>query len=308
MSDISTPTPQEDLSRIVDSAKRLGIELDETEAMQWLTAMASTQTSDDISVDVKQGIFGHRITMLDFSTQELSHFRTMGELVGFEDRPGVVETALSISGSAAQSKIQTYPGDADFFERVNIKAKTIEEAQSVLADVMREKALTKFSGENYQLIEAKFGNYPFDVIKDEQTISAGSPISWTAEEIKAGKMHAKSPDGNPIIITWNRASQDPGWCKLDWVVADPVHKHLVNASNMLDVTWESTNGEIIPMDGYLDAYFQEVYLEAESIPLFTKLVKHVSSDALDEYVMALEGEIGKYLNKDQNYGLSLIHI
>ena len=87
MSDISTPTPQEDLSRIVDSAKRLGIELDETEALQWLTAMASTQTSDDISVDIKQGIFGHRITMLDFSSQELSHFRTMGELVGFEDRP-----------------------------------------------------------------------------------------------------------------------------------------------------------------------------------------------------------------------------
>ena len=161
MSDTTMSTPQEDLSRIIDSAKRLGVELDETEAMQWLTAIASTQTSDDITVDVKQGVFGHRITMLDFSPEELSHFRKIGELVGFEDRPGIVETALSISGSAAQSKIQTYPGDADFFERVNIKSNTIEEAQSILAEIIREKALSKFSGEDFQLIEAKFGNYPF---------------------------------------------------------------------------------------------------------------------------------------------------
>ena len=40
----------------------------------------------------------------------------------FDDAPGVVETALALSGSAAQSKIQTYPGDCDYFERVNILA------------------------------------------------------------------------------------------------------------------------------------------------------------------------------------------
>ena len=41
----------------------------------------------------------------------------------FEDSENV-ETALALSGSAAQSKIQTYPGDADYFERVNILAPT----------------------------------------------------------------------------------------------------------------------------------------------------------------------------------------
>jgi hypothetical protein len=77
---------------------------------------------------------------------------------------------------------------------------------------------------------------------------------------------------------------------------------LVNASNMLDVTWQSPDGEITPLDGYLDPYFQEVYLEAESIPLFTKLAKHVSSDALEDYVQALEKEVKKYILKDPNYG------
>ena len=77
---------------------------------------------------------------------------------------------------------------------------------------------------------------------------------------------------------------------------------LANASNMLDVTWEAPDGTITPLDGYLDPYFQEVYLEAGSIPIFSKLAKHVSADALDDYVAQLEKEVNKYLNKDLNYG------
>jgi hypothetical protein len=86
------------------------------------------------------------------------------------------------------------------------------------------------------------------------------------------------------------------------VVADPVHGVLVNASNMLDVTWQSPDGAITPLDGYLDPYFQEVYLEAESIPIFAKLAKHVSADALDNYAAQMRHEVQKYLTRDQNYG------
>jgi hypothetical protein len=106
----------------------------------------------------------------------------------------------------------------------------------------------------------------------------------------------------PLVIYWDEAAQDPGWCKLDWVVADPVRHELVNASNMLDVTWEAPDGMITPLDGYLDPYFQEVYLEAESVPIFSKLAQHVSANALDEYVDQLEKEINKYLTKSINYG------
>jgi len=95
---------------------------------------------------------------------------------------------------------------------------------------------------------------------------------------------------------------NPGWCKLDWVVADPIRKQLANASNMLDVTWEAPGGDITPLDGYLDPYFQEVYLEASSVPIFSKLSQHVSANALEEYVNALEREVYKYLTKDVNYG------
>jgi hypothetical protein len=239
--------------------------------------------------------------MLDFSPQELAHFRRIGELVGFENQPGV-ETALALSGSAAQSKVQTFPGDADFFERVNIKAPTWDEACAILAHVMREKALASRRGPNYQLIEVKFGNYPADLNRGGSPVRAGSPIAWTPAEIEAGQLEAFTPDGQPAVVTWDSVAKSPGWCKLDWVVADPTRHRLVNASNMLDVTWEDPEGKITPLDGYLDPYFQEVYLEAESIPLFTKLANQITGDALDHYVVSLEKEVRKYLTKDVNYG------
>ena len=124
------------LEQIIQSAQRLGIELDQAEALDWLTAVAVAQGEDDISVDIKSGVFGHKVTMLDFSPDELSHFRRIGALVGFDDIPGEVETALALSGSAAQSKIQKYPGDADFFERINILAPTKEDACTILAGVI----------------------------------------------------------------------------------------------------------------------------------------------------------------------------
>jgi hypothetical protein len=71
---------------------------------------------------------------------------------------------------------------------------------------------------------------------------------------------------------------------------------------MLDVTWEAPDGTITPLDGYLDPYFQEIYLEAASVPIFSKLAQHVSANALDHYVEQLEHEVQKYLTKDINYG------
>lgn len=303
MSDQQKSTPSSELQRILESAQRLGVEIDEEEALQWLTAIAALRGSmDSIAVDEKSGVFGHSVTMLDFSPTDLAHFREIGRLVEFQDTPGVVETALALSGSAAQSKIQSFPGDADYFERVNIKAETREQACAILSKLMREKALNTDKGPTYQLIEVKYGSYPFAVTRQERLLSAGMPIAWTPEEIRSGQIEVLDKDGASGVIRWEDVVNDPGWCKLDWVIADPTRGQLANASNMLDVTWEAPNGSITPLDGYLDPYFQEVYLESDSIPIFSKLARHVSPDALDVYVTQLEKEVTKYLNKDINYG------
>ena len=115
-------------------------------------------------------------------------------------------------------------------------------------------------------------------------------------------MAAITSDGEQVTLRWDDVAVDPGWLKLDWLVADPVRGKLAKASNVLDATWEAPDGSITPLDGYLDPYFQEVYLDAESIPIFSKLVRHVSADALDEYVGLMEHEVKKYLTKDVNYG------
>ena len=299
----SESTASEEIQRIVESAQRLGVELDEEATLQWLTAIAAAQSDDDpLQIDVENGIFGHKVSMLDFSPHDLARFRRIGAIVEVTGPEGIVEGALALSGSAAQSKIQSFPGDADFFQRLNIIAPTRAEASDILAAVLREKVLSTLQGPTYQFLEAKLGTHETDGTVNGSPVRKGSPISWSAPEIAAGEMLVEKPDGSTATILFRDAAHDPGWCKLDWVVADPERHQLSNASNVIDVTWEAPDGEIVALDGYLDAYFQEVYLDADAVPVFAKVASFVSDDALDDYVEKLEGEVRKYLTKNLNYG------
>lgn len=299
---VESSNPDQDLAHLIKSAERLGIELDESAAQQWLAAIHASKNEEEITFDHRSGVFGHKVSMLDFSPEDLAHFRKIGQLIEFHDIPGKVETALALSGSAAQSKIQIYPGDADYFERINIIANTRDEACLELARLIREKANQTRTGPTYHLMEVRFGSYPQDVMIGDHKYPAGSSISWTPEQVKEGIITTSSMDGKPVEINWSEIALDPGWCKLDWVFGDPIRDELVNVSNMLDVTWEAPDGKIVPLDGFLDPYFQEIYLEEESVPIFSKLSQHVSADALEEYVEQLEKEVNKYITKNINYG------
>jgi hypothetical protein len=62
-------------------------------------------------------------------------------------------------------------------------------------------------------------------------------------------------------------------------------------------------GKITPLDGYLDGYFQEIYLDAQSAPIFSKLVKQVSTDVMDNYVETLQKDLMKCMKPESpNYG------
>ena len=293
---------QQEVDQIIRTAKTLGVEVDETDVAQWLTAMAASGAME-WEVDEEAGTYGHEITLLDFDKATLERYRRIADIVQLPDLPNV-ETAIILAGSAAQGVIQRYPGDCDYFERVNIKAETQEDACRILADLMRDKALDKFEGPGYQLIEVRFGTWKTDVVKDGERINAECLISWNPDEVKAGQMHVFRASGEPWEVGWEYGCLDPGWCKMDWVIAEPEKGRVVNASNMLDVTCEAPDGSIIPLDGFIDPYFQEVYLEAESVPLFTKLAQHVSPRALDNYVQGLTNEVYKYTHKHKhiNYG------
>ncbi|MDQ7992324.1 MAG: hypothetical protein AAGC63_04400 [Propionicimonas sp.] len=294
-------TAAEDIAHLADSARRLGIAVDEREIADWLSAIADEDAEEVVS-DVGSGTFGHRASMLDFSPRDLERFRRIGAIVELTGPAGTTDAALALSGSAAQSKIQSYPGDCDYFERYNIRAATREEACAVLASTMREKVFAFHRGSTYQFLEAKLGSVPADGWHDGQPVTAGSPMTWTIEDVRRGHWDLVDADGETTSVAWKDAALDPGWVKLDWVVTDPARRQLSNASNVVDVTWEAPDGSITPLDGYLDAYFQEVYLDADDLPAFTRIVDNVSEDALDNYVEQLEAEVAKYLTKHLNYG------
>ena len=291
---------EKDIQSIIDSARRMGVEFDEVETANWLRALEDTD-ADDLTIDTESGTFGHRVSMLDFSPRDLARFRRIGAIVEVKGPDNVAESALALSGSAAQSKIQSFPGDCDYFQRLNLKAPTREGATTLMARLLRDHVAQYLQSDNFKFLEAKLGSYPVDVVHNGDARPAGSPISWTPDDVTAGFIEFES-EGVTVKYTWEEAAVDPGWVKLDWVVADPERRQLSNASNVIDVTWESPEGEIVSLDGYLDAYFQEVYLDADAMPTFAKVASFVSEDALDEYVERLEGEVKKYLSGDANYG------
>ncbi|HEY5521465.1 MAG TPA: hypothetical protein VIK08_12485 [Candidatus Limnocylindrales bacterium] len=298
---MTQPKMDDAVARVIESAARLGVELDAGEAERWIEAMAQEQQGGDIVVDVDTGVFGHRASMLDLDPADLARFRQIAKIVGFEDRDNV-RTALALSGSSAQSRINAYPADADFFERIHITAPTRAEACRILGEIIHDKAISTLSGPTHRLWEVKLGTWDVDVLKAGQQIKAGTPISWTPGEVVATEMVVGTADGSVRTVMWADAAQSPGWCKVDWVVADPSRGQLANASNVLDPTWEDPEGRIVPLDGFLDPYFQEVYLDKDSKPLFDRIVREMSTDAVDEYVHQLQHEVWKYSVKDQNWG------
>jgi hypothetical protein len=289
------------ITRLIEAAIAMGVEIDRDEAERWIAAM-SMESSGPVEVDVSSGVYGHRVTMADHDAAELDRFRRMALIVGFEDRPPRVMTALALSGSAAQSRIQRFPADADFFERIHIRADTRDEACEILAEIIRDKALATMRLDGCRLQEVKLGTWPEDATVGGGQVRRGQPVSWRPSEVEAGAISFERPDGTRAVLRWDDAARDPGWCKLDWVIADPVEGGIANASNVLDVTWEAPDGSVTPLDGFLDPYFQEVYLETESIPLFSRLVKEMGADSVADYVEALTEEVWKYTVKEPNYG------
>lgn len=290
------------IDRIIESAAAMGIEIDRAEAEDWIAAMESESIGGKVQVDVDSGVYGHKVTMADYSAAELARFRAMQPIVGIPDEPPVVTTALALSGSAAQSKIQRFPADADFFERVHIRAATREEAIAVLGRVIRDKALATLSGHGYRLWEVKWGEHDEAGTVRGTEVRPRSWITWSPADIAAGFQEVVRADGSVHRIDWDAAPGRPGWSKLDWLIADPSRGILANASNVLDPTWEAPDGAIVPLDGFLEPYFQEVYLETDSIPLFSRLIKQLGADAVDDYVDQLEHEVWKYSVQEHNWG------
>jgi hypothetical protein len=309
-----TPGPgdaERDVDEIVDAANRLGVELNREEAVQWIVALSAAERESAAVQDARAGVFGNRIALLDFDPQALGFLRRLAAIVRVE-RPAGVETALAIAGSSAQGRVQLFPGDTDFFERVNIHAADGDAARAVLRELLRATARRAFDQPDVVLTEANFGVYPqavreraFGAVEDPaegRARAAGDPITWTPDDVLRGAITVETLDGRPLTLQWDALPAGQGWNYLGWIVADRESGRIVLASNMLDVTWEDPQGRITSLDGSADPFFQEIYLDPESVPVFTKIVSQLAPEALAGYTRAMRGQVYHYTHEDPNYG------
>ena len=288
------------LDEIRAAAARLGVEFDSTGARQWLVAVSTADRAQSWAQDTQTGAFGSHIALADFDTADLDYFRRLAQRVRLERHPAV-ESAIAIAGSSAQGQIQLFPGDVDFFERVHIHAPSEAAARDRLRELVRATALRAMAEPDIVLIETNLGVYPWPAIRAGARYAAGDSILWTPDEVLAGKLEAQAEGGEIRTLTWDSVAAGVGWSYLGWIVADRAAGRIALVGLMLDATWEAPDGTITPLDGTVDAFIQEVYLEAGALPLFARLVRHVDKDAAALYVSAMRGQVEYYTRDSASY-------
>jgi hypothetical protein len=289
------------VDEIVAAAERAGVELDPHATARWLVAMTRAEHASAVAEDSDKGIFGSRVALLDFDSDELAFFRRLAKRVRLVAHPQV-ESAISISGSSAQGKVQMFPGDYDFFERVNIHAPNLRDAKTLLRELMRLTALRAFSEPDIVLVEANLGIYHEPVRERGQTRASGDPITWTPHDVMNGFIEVTDGRGHTKKIQWDDTDAGRGWTYLGWIVADRERGRIALTSNMLDVTWQAPDGKITSLDGSVDPFFQEIYLEPDELQVFLKLARQVTPDALNTYAAAMRSQVAHYAHEDPNFG------
>lgn len=290
--------PKNATDQIIEAVESMGVDVKNSVAEEWLENASAA--SDSLAAG-DAGVFGHRTVLIDFAVEDVERYRKLAEVVGIPSRENV-DTAIALAGSSAQSRAQLFPGDCDLFERVNIRAATREEAVSTLADLIIENVEAVMRHESFQLTEVKLGSYQEALLRGDETVKVGSPISWNYGDLSVRQIQARRADGDLVAITLTSAAEQPGFTKIDWVVADAQTGRVMNTSKVLDVTWEATDGHIEPLDGAIDPYYQEVYLRQDSMGTVRRLIDNLSPDSLREYVQELEGEVVRYGFDHANYG------
>jgi len=248
------------------------------------------------------GVFGLDDVVGDFDAAGVEALREIADMIRTQAREGV-RSAVALAGSAAQSKFQLFPGDCDFFERVHITAPTREDAIQVLSATMIESVARTFTNPSLQFVEMKLGLYPGPYSRDEEPVSQGSPISWGLTDIDARVVRVVDATGETHRLRMHEVATDPGFVKLDWVFAARAKDRVVPVSKVIDATWEAPDGSVIALDGVLDSFYQEVYLDPDSQVDVERLVQHVSPDGLENYLDQIAGEIARYSAVGhENYG------
>jgi len=277
------------------------IEFDADEARTWMLAVAAGEATA-LTVDDDTGLFGSRVALLDFDPSDLDHVRRLVPHTRVAPTPGI-DSAIAISGSSAQGRIQLFPGDTDFFERINIHATDEAAAHELLRDAIHRTAIRAFAEPDIVLVECNLGVYSEAVDERGRKKDVGDSIEWAPADVVAKEITVTAlADGTPRTYRWDEVTLAGGWLYFGWVAADRENGRIVFTSNMIDATWEDPDGVIHSVDGAVDQLAQEIYLEPEALPLVERLHGITPSSARDEYQQAMRREVHHYTVEEPNYG------
>lgn len=290
-----------DADDVLAAAQKLGVEADAEDARKWMLAVAANDDTDQITADVSSGIFGDRVSLLDFDTDDLERFRRLVPFVRLEPRPEL-ESAISIAGSAAQGKVQVFPGDADFFERAHIKAKDEDEAKTILREILRATALRAVSQPDIVLLTVDVGAYPEPVIERGRKKKAGDSMDWTTADVERGTITVEAEAGGTRTYKWEDTDVGSGWLFVGWIAAEREEGRIALASNVIDASWEDPSGGIHSLDGSVDPLVQEIYLELGAIDLVARLAPHIPPGARTNYQNIMRDQVYHYTKEDPSYG------
>jgi hypothetical protein len=256
--------------------------------------MSADGVGDEILHETEQGVYGMQGVIADFDPAQLDQLRRVAEVIRTQDVPGV-RSAIALAGSAAQSRFQLFPGDCDFFERVHLHAPTRDEAIEKLAMSMIETVARAFPHPDLQFTEMLLGKHPVDGTRGDEVVHKGEPVRWKLVDLDARTINIDGADGETHTVRLIENAADVGFVKLDWVFADFDKQRIVAVSKVIDATWSKPDGTIEALDGVVDSFYQEVYLDPDTRPYVERLIDELKPDGLEHYVGQLQGEIRKYM-------------
>ena len=241
-----------------------------------------------------QGVYGLEAVLADFDPGDLTRLRDIAHAIRTPELPSV-QSAIALAGSAAQSRIQPFPSDCDYFERVHVEAPTREAAAALLAEAILATVAGVFTDTRLRFNDLKLGVNPEEARHGDDVVRPGSPLAWTLPDLDARRVALERADGTTLSIDLHRAAHDPGFTKLEWSLTDEEHGRVLTVSKVLDVTWGTPDGRIVALDGLLDAFYQEVYLDPDTRAHVEELLGALPPDGLRDYVDRLEDEVRKHI-------------
>src|SRR5262249_45198855 len=162
---------------------RAGIGLDRDAAREWLHAVADAiATPGEFSRTTDGEFGGHELALIDFDPAAAVRLRQIGRLIPTPRTDGGAP-ALAVAGSAAQGRIQPFPADADFFERIHIAAPTRQAAVDIFARAVRGSIERANAHPGLRFEEVCFGR------------RGGLSLCWSPAEFASGRIARRLPNG-----------------------------------------------------------------------------------------------------------------